>query len=77
MVAKSLSAVNRHNRHVVIVPLLQFGIAIDIHFHQLETMLATQRFQLRTHILTKMTPMPRVKHNSRLYSHVHSATVHQ
>ena len=41
MVAKSLLAVERHNGHLVIVLLLQFGIAIDIHFHQLETVLAT------------------------------------
>ncbi len=60
MMAEGFYSVYGHDRHAVIVPLPQPDVAVDVDLRQRETMLLSQRLQLRPCLLAQMTITPRV-----------------
>ena len=60
MMAEGFDSVYGHDRHVVTVLLPQPGVAVDVYLRQRETMLLSQRLQLRPRLLAEMTTIPRV-----------------
>ncbi len=63
VVLERLAAIDENDGDLIVVPLSQLRIGIDVHFAPLEVGIALKLGKRLLHYVTKMTSLSRIHHN--------------